>query len=378
MIKRTLIFMLMAMLVVLGAGCSKDEQAKGTTDEPATTSANTTPVPGEKSFKGEKINVLSWEGYQEKEWVKPFEDKYGVTVNITYAGSVDEMFSKVASGSVKYDLIFMDGGSVKRYQKMDLVQPIDLSKLKSASELISNLKKLNDSYVILDGSTYAVPFAWGTLPMMVNVDKIKEPIDSWGALWDQKYKGKIVTLDDASNQIAMTALLLGIKDPYNLTDDQFDQVKQKLIAQKPLVRSYYAGFEDGKNLMASGEAWIGYTMGPTMITDLQKDGVNVKEVIPKEGALVWIDNAVMGKSVKNPELIYTYIDYLISADIQTQFINKTNYGGVNSKAAEMLTDEQKRIVHMDDPNYFNNLVYVAFPESFEKRVKLWNEVKAAN
>ncbi|MEX2460259.1 MAG: extracellular solute-binding protein [Paenibacillaceae bacterium] len=64
---------------------------------------------------------------------------------------------------------------------------------------------MNDDHVVLDGNTYAVPFAWGTLPMMVNVDKFKEPIDSWGVLWNQKFKGKIVTLDDAGNQIAMTS-----------------------------------------------------------------------------------------------------------------------------------------------------------------------------
>lgn len=89
------------------------------------------------------------------------------------------------------------------------------------------------------------------------------------------------------------------------------------------------------------------------------------EVIPKEGALVWIDNAVIGKDAKDPELVHIYIDYLISSEVQAQLIKKTSYGGVNADSANKLTDEEKKVSHMDDPNYFNNLVYVAFPESFE-------------
>ncbi|AIQ14421.1 ABC transporter substrate-binding protein [Paenibacillus durus] len=376
-LKHVLIVLMSVVILVGLSGCGGNASS---TNSGAGTASSAAPANGGEDlakFKGETINVLSWEGYQEDEWVKPFEQKYGVTVKVTYAGSVDEMFAKAASGSVKYDLIFMDGGSVSRYHKMNLIQPIDLAKLTNTNQLIANMKSLNDKHVVKDGKTYAVPFAWGSLPMMVNADKIKEPIDSWNALWDPKYSGKIVTLDDAANQTAMTAMLLGFEDPYNLTDEQMEQVKSKLLEQKPLVRTYYAGFEDGKNLMASDEGWIGFSMGPTMITDLQKEGKNVVEVIPKEGALVWIDNAVIGKDAKDPELVHIYIDYLISSEVQAQLIKKTSYGGVNADSANKLTDEEKKVSHMDDPNYFNNLVYVAFPESFEKRVKLWNEVKAA-
>ncbi|MFD1772780.1 ABC transporter substrate-binding protein [Paenibacillus rhizophilus] len=375
---KNVLILLMSIVILVGlSGCGGNASSENTGAGKASPTAPSNGGEDLAKFKGETINVLSWEGYQEDEWVKPFEQKYGVTVKVTYAGSVDEMFAKAASGSVKYDLIFMDGGSVNRYHKMNLIQPIDLTKLTNTKQLIENMKSLNDKHVVKDGETYAVPFAWGSLPMMVNTDKIKEPIDSWNALWDSKYNGKIVTLDDAANQTAMTALLLGFEDPYNLTDEQLDQVKKKLLEQKPLVRTYYSGFEDGKNLMASDEGWIGFSMGPTMITDLQKEGKNIVEVIPKEGALVWIDNAVIGKDAKDPELVHVYIDYLISSEVQAQLIKKTSYGGVNADSASMLTAEEKKVSHMDDPNYFNNLVYVAFPESFEKRVKLWNEIKAA-
>lgn len=330
----------------------------------------------DKPFAGKEINVLSWEGYQEPEWVEPFQKQHGVKINVTYAGSVDEMFSKAASGSLHYDLIFMDGGSVTRYNKMKLIQPIDVAKLKHYNELISNMKSINNKHIMSGGQTYAIPFAWGSLPLTVNKDKVKEPVTSWSALWDSKYKGKIATIDDANNQVATTALLLGYPDPYNLTEEQLAVVKKKLIEQKPLVRSYYSGFEDGKNLMASGEAWILFTQGPTMVADLIDQGMNVEEVIPKEGALVWIDNATIGAKTENPELVYLYIDYLISSEVQAQLIKKTGYGGVNGTSVQNLTKEEARKSHMDDPSYFDKLVYVSFPESFEKRVKLWNEVRA--
>ncbi|MET3292979.1 UNVERIFIED_CONTAM: spermidine/putrescine transport system substrate-binding protein [Brevibacillus sp. OAP136] len=328
-------------------------------------------------FQGKTLNVMSWEGYQEPNWVKPFEEKYGVTVNVTYAGSVDDMFAKVQAGSVKYDLIFVDGGSVKRYQQFHLIQPIDTAKLTHVNELIKQLKEKNDKHVVIDGQTYALPFAWGSLPMMVNTKKVKEPVNSWEALWNQKYKGKVITMDDANNQVAMTGLMLGISDPYDLNDGQMAEIKAKLIQQKSVVKTYYSGFEDGKSLMASGEAWLGYAMGSTMISDLKQQGLPIEEVIPKEGALVWVDNAVIGQGTENLELVHKYLDYLISADVQTKLIRKTGYGGVNQEAANLLTPEEAKAAHMDDQGYFDKLVYIAYPESFEKRVALWNQVKAA-
>ncbi|PYI51292.1 ABC transporter substrate-binding protein [Paenibacillus flagellatus] len=347
-------------MVIVLAACGSGPTS-GTTDKP---------------FAGKTINVLSWEGYQEPDWVDAFEKEHGVKVQVTYAGSVDEMFSKAASGSLNYDLIFMDGGSVTRYNKLKLIRPIDVGKLKHYGELIPNLKSINDKHVVSDGQTYAIPFAWGSLPLAVNKDKVKEPVTSWSALWDPKYKGKIATIDDANNQVATTALLLGYPDPYNLTDEQLAGVKKKLIEQKPFIRSYYSGFEDGKNLMASGEAWILFTQGPTMITDLAEQGMNVEEVIPKEGALVWIDNATIGAKTENPDLVHLYIDYLISSEVQARLILKTGYGGINGQSVSQLTQEEAKKAHMDDPSYFDRLVYVAYPESFEKRVKLWNEVRA--
>ena len=70
-------------------------------------------------------------------------------------------------------------------------------------------------------------------------------------MWDPQYAQQMLWQDDANNSITLGALIVGVANPYKLTDDEFEKVKEKLIEQKKLLLSYYAGFDDGVNLFAA-------------------------------------------------------------------------------------------------------------------------------
>ena len=312
-----------------------------------------------------ELRILTWEGYADAPWVEAFEKKTGATVKITYTGSVDEIFAKMtASKGEDYDVIAIETSSYKRLVQEKLVQPVDLSKIPNAANLLPAFRDV--SAIVFDGKTYAVPFAWGSIPLIYDKKAFPTPPDSWSVLWDDKYAGRVLAMDDANNAIVTTALALGYKDPFNLTDDQFAAIKAKLIDQKRTVLSYYAGFDDGVSIFAQGGIDLMMSMGEPQVPQLQKKGIDAALVIPKEGAIGWIDCWAISAGARDPALAQAWIDAMLDKQVGTYISEKTGYGNTtdaDANAAIGLT-------------YADKLVFLQAPESFSKRIDLWNEIKA--
>ena len=153
----------------------------------------------------------------------------------------------------------------------------------------------------MDGKNYGISFMWGANVLIYNADKIKTPPDSWAVLYDPKYKGKI-TVPDNPIQIADPALqFFGAENPYAIDQATLDKVKGKLKQQRPLVRKYWVLATDFEELFKSGDATIGAGW-PLMTNDLKKAGMNVKEVIPKEGVTGWSDSWMISKQGQASDL----------------------------------------------------------------------------
>ena len=115
------------------------------------------------------------------------------------------------------------------------------------------------------------------------VDKIKTTPTSWNDLWSPAYKNEVSVWQDIA-LIYTTAIQLGYKNVYTLTDTPLEAIKTKLIAQKPNIRKYWTTAGELANLFANNEVTIGMSFGGVTVTQLQSQGRNVKEVIPVEGA----------------------------------------------------------------------------------------------
>ena len=188
-------------------------------------------LPRIASAKASELRILTWEGYAEPDWVKPFEAANGVKCQIVYIGSVDEMFAKVqGSKGADYDVIAFDTSSFARYIENKLIQPIDPATIANVGNLDPAFRSVD---VLQDGDKrWGVPFAWGSLPLIYDKKAYATAPESWEVLWDPANAQQVISLDDANNCITLAALVLGFKDPFNLSDDQFAQVKANLIDQK--------------------------------------------------------------------------------------------------------------------------------------------------
>lgn len=315
--------------------------------------------------QAEELRVLTWEGYADDQWVKEFEKETGATVKVSYTGSVDEIFAKMeGSKGADFDVVAIETSSYKRLYEQKLIQPLDLAKLPNYKNLSPVFQKIDS--IQFDGKPYAAPYAWGSLPLIYDKKAFPTPPESWSVLWNPEYAGHVLAMDDANNEISTAAMVLGFKNPFSLSDDEFAAVKKKLLEQKANVLSYYAGFDDGISIFAQNDVSLMFSMGEPQVGMLQKKGVDAAMTIPQEGAIGWIDCWTISSAAKDVDLAHKWINFMLEKQIGTYISTKTGYGNTTDPEA----NEKIGL------NYADKLIFFQPPEDPKRRVALWNEIKA--
>jgi len=330
--------------------------------------------------KEDSLSLLVWEGYSDESAVHDFEQSHHCKISASFMGSSDELVAKLRGGSASnYDVISPSSDVAASIARTGLAAPLELSKLLSYSQLSS---KLRDLFLVkANGQVYGVPFMWGSNPLLYDTTAFPQPPDSWAIFWDRKYKGKISVWDDLST-VYMAAQILGYDKPdpshlYNLTDEELAAVKKKLIELKPNIRKIWSTGGELTNLFQNHEVIL--AMGWLLNTnDLHKANFPIGEVIPKENTIGWIDHLMITAGSSHKELAHAFLEYMIEAKTQKLVTDRTHYTPANPGAAQLLTTNEIKSLHLDHPDSYMQRIY--FWQDVPRRAKyneIWNEVKAA-
>ena len=331
-----------------------------------------------------ELNLLTWEGYADDSWLIPFEEQYSVTVNPTYIGSGDEELAKIkAGGGELYDVVSVSMDNFNAIIDAGGASPLDKTKLTNLDQLLPFLIELSSK----DGELYSVPWTWDVNPFLYDKDAfeelgIPEPT-SWEVLWDPALEGKVAVWDDTST-LYIGANVLGFDqdphDPFDMTDEELDQVLNRLIELKPNIRKMWATGGEAIDLYANGEAVAG--LGWTYLyNELTKRGVNVGAVIfPNHGAHAWVDGWGMPTNSR-PEcrdMAYNWINWVTAPENMVMMVEVTGYAPSNGDAAELLGPELAAQLHLDDPEAFaETVIFKRDPARRDKYVEIMNEFKAS-
>ena len=276
-----------------------------------------------KIGKGEgQLNLVAWEGYTYKQWVKPFENATGCTVHSKFAGSSDEMVTLMRQGGgSQYDMVSASGDAALRLIYGKDVQPVNVKLIPDWKNFSPQLK--SPAHNTIGGVHYGVSLQWGPNTLLYNTKLVKPAPTSWSVIYSKKYKGK-VTVPDNPIQIADAALYLskakpslGIRDPYELTQKQFDAAVSLLKSQKPLIRKYWALASDEIDLFKNGDAVVGASW-PYQTNTLQGAKAPVKDTIPREGATGWADTWMLSAHAKHPNCAYMWMKWVSTPKVQAQ------------------------------------------------------------
>jgi putative spermidine/putrescine transport system substrate-binding protein len=338
----------------------------------------------QKVGKGEgEVDLISWAGYVSPQWSKPFEQQTGCQVKNKVAGTSDEMVQLMRSG--QYDGVSASGNATARLVAGGDVSPVNVDLVPNYETVFSDLK--DQPYNTFDGTHYGIPHARGANVLMWNTNEVKPAPKSWGILLDPKkaaqYKGKISVYDDPI-YIADAAVYLkahqpdlGIDNPYELNDAQFNAAVDLLKQQRPNVGEYWSDAAKQISAFTNGDDVVGTTWQYQYFA-LKADNQPVasspasQTFVPDEGATGWSDTWMISSSAAHPNCMYEWMNYIISPKVNAEVSQYFGEAPAQTKACEAstLTSAAKAIGFPADTKFCDE--YHAADPNFWKRVYYWN------
>ena len=319
----------------------------------------------EKASDGQKLYVYTWGDYLAPEAVELFEKETGIDVVVDEFDSNETMYPKVAAGAVHYDIVCPSDYMIQKMRENKIVQPLNYDLLPNAKKYIGK-QFFQQAEAYDPGNRYAVPYCWGTVGIMYNTKKVSGKVDSWAALWDEKYKGDILMQDSSRDSMMVALKMLGYSCNTK-NRGELDEAQQLLIKQKPLVQAYVV--DEVKDKMVSGEALL-----------MMEGNPDLAFAIPKEGTNLWIDAWVIPQDAENVENAHKFIDFMCRPDIALENFDHLGYSTPNIAVRDLEQNEDyknSRVAFPPPEDYEGQETYQYLGDDMERLyTDLWIQVKA--
>jgi putative spermidine/putrescine transport system substrate-binding protein len=277
------------------------------------------------------VDIVAWPGYIERgetdpayDWVTGYEEKTGCKVRVKTAGTSDEMVALMNEGG--FDLVTASGDASLRLIYGNRVQEVNIGLIGSYGTIDPRLQSA--PWHTVDGKHYGVPYQWGSNVLMYNTKAINPPPDSWSVVFEEtklsdgkSNKGRVQAFDgpiyiaDAGLYLMNHKPDLGIKDPYELNEEQFAAALDVLRQQRKLVNRYwhdpFIQIDDFTNEgVVASSAW------PFQVNLLKSKDEPIASVVPKEGATGWADTTMMHSDAPHPNCAYLWMEWSVNPKLQ--------------------------------------------------------------
>lgn len=320
----------------------------------------------------------TWDSNGHPEYVAPFEKQTGAKVKLSYLNSEDAQFAALKTGTASdWDIVNPSLNGSWRYIKGGVLKQLDLAKMPNIAGMYDVFKS-TDKVKDEAGNTFAIPYLWGLNPLVWRTDVLSEE-PTYSTLFDPKYKGQLAMRDYALESIAIAALHIGIprEKAFTLSTDELAECKKALIAQKPLLRTYWQTIGDLTNLFATGEVTCAFSW--RVPYDALKDKMKVAMAKPKAGIMGWCDcfGIPAGLADDKLELAYAFGNYLLGADYASAIAEIGNYATTSGIVRDKLTKEKQEAIFIDDLSVMQSFMWPVAPPNYSEWLKVWSEVKAA-
>ncbi len=289
------------------------------------------------SKSSQTLNVYNWGEYISdgsegsfdtiREFESWYEETYGekITVNYTTFASNEDMYNKISSGAVSYDVIIPSDYMIARMADEGLLQPLNFENIPNYQYIDDNFKGL---YYDPDDQ-YTVPYAYGIVGVIYDANVVDEAdTGSWDLLWNDAYADRIVQFNNSRDAFGTAMYKLGLD--VNTTDKaDWDKAYDALLAQRPLVYSYV--MDEIFNMMESGEASIGayYAGDYFTMRDAQSDNVDLQFYYP-DPTNFYIDAMCIPTCAEHKDLAEIFINYMLSEEPAVANAEYTSYASPNS------------------------------------------------
>jgi putative spermidine/putrescine transport system substrate-binding protein len=369
-------------------GCGDDDDDDGGSDTEAATEIGET--------EGE-LNLVAWAGYVEDgstdpkvDWVSDFEDETGCKVNVQIGNTSDEMVQLIRQGG--YDGVSASGDATGRLYEGGDVQPVNTDLIPNYADVFDALK--DQPYNTFDGVNYGVPHGRGANLLMWSPDEVQPDPSSWDVVFDKAgdYSGQVTAYDnpiyiaDAAVYLMAHQPDLGIENPYELNQEQFDAAIDLLKQQNEHIGEYWSDYTKEIQAFSNGDSVVGTTW-QVIANLLQAENANVDVTLPEEGATGWSDTWMLTSDAEHPNCMYLWMDHIISPEANAQVAEWFGEAPANEKSCDLTADKDHcDTFHATDEAYWDQVYYWTTPVSdcgdgnddcktYDEWVQGWTEVK---
>ena len=289
-------------------------------------------VTGRSANTERVVNVCSWGEYIDESLIDEFEQKTGITVNYQTAESNEALYSLIEMGGADFDVIVPSDYMVARLIDEGLLAELDYDN-------IPNYALIGDQYKGLSydpENKYTVPYTWGTLGIIYNTTMVDEEITSWDAMFDTKYAGQVLMINNSRD--AMAAALLDLGYSINTTDEGELQEAFELLAGAKKDGVYQAFVMDQVfQKMEGGNAAIAMYYAGDYLTMLENNE-DLRFVIPDEGSNWFVDAMCVLKTSQHKAEAEEWINFIASTTSNLANMDYIWYASPNTEALAQYPD----------------------------------------
>ena len=319
----------------------------------------------------EKLYVYNWTEYVPSSLLEQFTKETGIEVIYSTFESNEEMYSKLKlSNSTGYDIVFPSSYYVGKMAKEGMLAELDKSKL-------TNLKNITPDLMgkpFDPENKYSLPYVYGLTGIGVNAADIDpKTISSWGDLWRDEYKGKLLLMNDP-REVFHIALLLNGKSPNTENEEEIKAAYERLKTIVPNVLVFNSDSPEMPYLqgeVAVGMQWSGSAHRA------KSENPDLQFIFPKEGAVLWMDNYVIPKGAVNKEAAHKFIDFLLRPESAKEVIETMGFSMPNEGVKALLSPEMANnpTLFPSAENIEKGIMQGDVGEAVDIYEKYWNKLK---
>jgi len=279
-----------------------------------------------------ELNLFAWSEYIPQSVIDGFTEETGIKVNYETYDSNEAMIAKLVGGGGEYDLIQPSEYAVEALAQAGRLEVIDRAN-------VPNFANLSPQYLDQPfdaGNKFSVPYMVGTVGIAVNTEKVKEPVAGYADFFSDKYKGRLVVLDDG-REIVSWALAAKGRSINDITAETLAEVKPLIASWLKNVKLFDSA--SPKTALLNGEVDMGIVWSGEGAILVQEDA-KFAYILPKEGAHMFIDSLCIPKGAKNKAAAEAFINYILKPEVSKIISDEFPYTNPNLEARKLLTEEQ--------------------------------------
>lgn len=296
----------------------------------------------------ETLRVLAWPGYADPDLVREFERRHNVRVEVTLVGTDDALWQKLsANKGGNFDVFAANTAELKRYIDQGISIPLNLENIPNTRQQLPRFRNLQSiPGISRNGSVYAIPYTYSEMGLIYNRKLVPETPLSLSTMWDPRYRGRVLAYDGSTHNFTLAALLVGSKDPFRLDEGDFKRTVGKLIDLRQNVLTFYSQPEEVVELFQENRvALVFANFGSQQVKQLQQAGADIGYVIPREGALAWLDCWAVSRGVNNKMLAEAWINFTLEKRFSAALTARQ--GLANTVQADASDQPDSRIIWLE-------------------------------